>query len=42
MCPRHGAWFEIRTGKALTPPAYEPVDTFAVRVHEDVVQVCVE
>ena len=42
MCPRHGAWFDIRTGKALTPPAYEPVSTYPVRVHEGVVQVQVE
>ena len=40
MCPRHGAWFAIRTGEALTPPAYEPVATFRVRVHDGVVQVC--
>ena len=39
MCPRHGARFDIRTGEALTPPAYEPVATFPVRVHEGTVQV---
>ena len=39
MCPRHGAWFDIRTGEALTPPAYEPVATFPVRVHEGMIQV---
>ena len=39
MCPRHGAWFDIRTGEALTPPAYEPVATFPVRIHDGVVQV---
>ena len=39
MCPRHGAWFDIRTGAALTPPAYEPVTTFEVRVEEGIVQV---
>ena len=42
MCPRHGAWFDIRTGDALTPPAYEPVATFPVRVEDGVVQVLVE
>ena len=42
MCPRHGAWFDIRTGNALTPPAYEPVATFPVRVEDGVVQVLVE
>ena len=32
ICPRHGARFCVRTGEALTPPAYEPVRTFNVRV----------
>lgn len=31
ICPRHGARFCLRTGEALTPPAYEPVRTFAAR-----------
>ena len=39
MCPRHGARFDIRTGEALTPPAYEPVATFPVRIHNGVVQI---
>jgi 3-phenylpropionate/trans-cinnamate dioxygenase ferredoxin subunit len=30
-CPRHGAQFCLRTGEALTPPAYEPLRTYAVR-----------
>lgn len=32
ICPRHGSNFDIRTGKALTLPAYIPVDTFPVKV----------
>lgn len=28
ICPRHGARFCIRTGAALTAPAYEPTATF--------------
>ncbi len=32
VCPRHGARFCIKTGEALTPPAYEPTETFPVRV----------
>jgi 3-phenylpropionate/trans-cinnamate dioxygenase ferredoxin component len=35
ICPRHGSRFDIRTGRALTLPAYQPVDTFPVRVDED-------
>jgi 3-phenylpropionate/trans-cinnamate dioxygenase ferredoxin subunit len=31
ICPRHGARFCLRTGEALTPPAYEPIRIFAVR-----------
>ncbi|HQT26993.1 MAG TPA: non-heme iron oxygenase ferredoxin subunit [Burkholderiales bacterium] len=39
ICPRHGARFSIRTGEALTAPAYEPVYKFPVRVEGGVVQV---
>lgn len=39
VCPRHGARFNIKTGEALTPPAYEPVATLPVRVEGGVVQV---
>jgi len=42
ICPRHGARFCIRTGQALTPPAYEDVRTYAVRVREGRVEVKVE
>ncbi len=38
-CPRHGARFSIRTGEVTAPPAYEPIDTFPVRVIDGVVQV---
>ena len=39
ICPRHGANFDIRTGRALTLPAYQPVDTFPVVVEDGVVKV---
>jgi 3-phenylpropionate/trans-cinnamate dioxygenase ferredoxin subunit len=32
MCPRHGARFDIRTGEALSFPAFEPTTSYAVRV----------
>ena len=31
ICPRHFARFDLRTGDALTPPAYEPLRTFNLR-----------
>lgn len=39
VCPRHGARFCLRTGRALTPPAYAAVQTFPVRVHEGRIEV---
>ena len=38
-CPRHGARFDLRTGAVLAPPAYEPLQTFPVRVDNGMVQV---
>src|SRR5512138_3536806 len=32
ICPRHGAHFDVRTGDALTLPAFEPVATYQVKV----------
>ena|ERR1700760_4182827 len=32
ICPRHGARFCLRTGEALTPPAYEPARVFETKV----------
>ncbi|MCX7968828.1 MAG: non-heme iron oxygenase ferredoxin subunit [Armatimonadetes bacterium] len=34
-CPRHGARFDIRTGKAVRMPAVYPVKTFAVKIEGD-------
>jgi 3-phenylpropionate/trans-cinnamate dioxygenase ferredoxin subunit len=31
ICPRHGAHFCLKTGAALTPPAYEAVRTYPAR-----------
>jgi 3-phenylpropionate/trans-cinnamate dioxygenase ferredoxin subunit len=39
VCPRHGARFSIRTGEALTAPAYEPVAKFPVRIENGLIQV---
>lgn len=39
ICPRHGARFCLRTGAALTPPAYEPVRTYETRIVDGIVEV---
>ena len=39
ICPRHGAQFDLETGKALSLPAYLPVRTFPVRVDGGTVKV---
>jgi 3-phenylpropionate/trans-cinnamate dioxygenase ferredoxin subunit len=34
-CPRHGAMFDIRTGKALTLPAVVDIPAYPVRIEGD-------
>ena len=41
-CPRHGSNFDLRTGEALTLPAWEPVDTFPVHLEGDLIKLEVE
>jgi 3-phenylpropionate/trans-cinnamate dioxygenase ferredoxin subunit len=41
VCPRHGSRFDIRSGRPLTLPAYEPVDTYPVHVVDGMVRVVV-
>ena len=33
-CPRHGSLFDLRTGRPKTLPAFQPVDTFELRVED--------
>ena len=35
ICPRHGSAFELATGRPLSLPAFQPVDTYPVAVGED-------
>jgi len=41
-CPLHGSRFDIRSGAALTLPAYTPIKTYPVRVEGDDLLVAVE
>lgn len=40
-CPRHGARFDVRTGRALTLPAVRPVGIYPVQVKGNEVMVSV-
>ncbi|MDQ6964770.1 MAG: non-heme iron oxygenase ferredoxin subunit [Mariprofundales bacterium] len=42
ICPRHGARFSLRTGEALSPPAYEEIETFPVREHSGMLQINID
>jgi 3-phenylpropionate/trans-cinnamate dioxygenase ferredoxin subunit len=35
LCPRHGARFDIRTGKAVSFPAFEATNSYAVRIEDE-------
>ncbi len=35
MCPRHGAFFDVTTGKALTLPAVSPLPVYPVEIAGD-------
>ncbi len=39
ICPRHGARFDLRTGEALCPPAYEPTAVMPVKTEDDAIWV---
>jgi len=41
-CPRHGSLFDLQTGNPKTLPAYQPVETLAVRVEDDIIKLEVE
>lgn len=40
-CPRHGARFDVRSGKILALPAVVPIQTYPVKVENNQVKVSV-
>ena len=41
-CPRHGSLFDLRTGRPISLPAYEAVETFPVLVEDGVIKIELE
>jgi len=41
LCPLHGAIFDVRDGRVLSPPAFNPIRCYPVRVVGDQVQVAI-
>lgn len=39
VCPRHGARFDIHTGKALTLPAIEGIPVYPIQVVDDFIEI---
>ncbi|MGB2693688.1 MAG: non-heme iron oxygenase ferredoxin subunit [Dehalococcoidia bacterium] len=41
-CPRHGALFDVKTGRPMALPAVQPVQAYPVQVEGDEIRVQVE
>ena len=41
-CPRHGARFDVKTGKATKMPAIAPIKTYAVKINGDELEIISE
>jgi 3-phenylpropionate/trans-cinnamate dioxygenase ferredoxin component len=39
ICPRHGSAFDLASGRPLSLPAFEPVETYPVTVEDGIVLV---
>ena len=39
VCPRHGSAFELTSGRPLSLPATEPVETYPVRIVDGTIRV---
>jgi 3-phenylpropionate/trans-cinnamate dioxygenase ferredoxin component len=37
-CPRHGSLFDLTSGRPKTLPAYQPVETYPVKIEDDTVK----
>ena len=42
VCPRHGAKFNVQTGKPTAPPAVADIDTYETRIEDGCVYVVLD
>lgn len=42
VCPLHGASFDIRDGRVLSPPATEPLAAHSVRISDGTIQIALK
>ena len=42
VCPRHGARFSVKSGEALSMPAYEPIECYEVKIEDGDILVSVD
>jgi 3-phenylpropionate/trans-cinnamate dioxygenase ferredoxin subunit len=42
ICPRHGARFDVRSGKAMALPAVQPTTSYPVRVKDGRIQLGIQ
>ena len=42
VCPRHGARFCLKTGDVISPPAYEALRRFPLRVTNNMIQIDID
>jgi len=38
-CSLHGSYFDLKTGKALIEPADQPIQTYPVKIEQDIIYV---
>jgi 3-phenylpropionate/trans-cinnamate dioxygenase ferredoxin subunit len=39
ICPRHGAHFDVRTGKVLALPAFVDIPAYPIRINADQIEI---
>jgi 3-phenylpropionate/trans-cinnamate dioxygenase ferredoxin subunit len=41
VCPLHGAHFCLKTGEPLSPPAFEPIETYPLRINDGKIEIAI-